>query len=164
MYITKTVLRIIIYIFFLFLDIKYIASFSLDLGMVFCSLLFVFAIGIEFVYFQTWSNIYPCIKMSFKQWLDDFGDKIWLWSYDNYTVHINKRLYVKKGMCSTTYVISFSFFDMIRFMIWYYGKENNKKVLENQNTIKDFEKTFNVTLENKSLKNSNKKSNKENKD
>ena len=164
MYITKTVLRIIIYIFFFFLDIKYIASFSLDLGIVFCSLLFVFAIGIELIYLQTWSNIYPCIKMSFKQWLNDFSDKIELWSYDNYTVHINKRLYVKKGICSTTYVISFSFFDMIRFMIWYYGKENNKKVLENQNNIKDFEKTFNVTLENKSFKNSNKKSNKENKD
>ena len=152
MYITKTVLRIIIYIFFFFLDIKYIASFSLDLGIVFCSLLFVFAIGIELIYLQTWSNIYPCIKMSFKQWLNDFGDKIWLWSYDNYTVHINKRLYVKKGMCSTTYVISFSFFDMIRFMIWYYRKENNKKVLENQNNIKDFEKDFDVTLEKKNSK------------
>ena len=152
MYITKTVLRIIIYIFFFFLDIKYIASFSLDLGIVFCSLLFVFAIGIELIYLQTWSNIYPCIKMSFKQWLNDFSDKIELWSYDNYTVHINKRLYVKKGICSTTYVISFSFFDMIRFMIWYYGKENNKKVLENQNNIKDFEKDFDVTLEKKNSK------------
>ena len=164
MYITKTVLRIIIYIFFLFLDIKYIASFSLGLGIVFCSLLFVFAIGIELIYLQTWSNIYPCIKMSFKQWLNDFSDKIWLWGYDDHLVHVNKRLYVKREAYSTTYVISFGFFDMIHFMIWYYGKENNKKVLENQNTIKNFEKTFNVTLENKSLKNSNKKSNKENKD
>ena len=150
--IAKTVLRIIIYIFFLFLDIKYIASFSLDLGIVFCSLLFVFAIGIELVYLQTWSNIYPCIKMSFEQWLNDFSDKTWLWNYDNYLVHINKRLYVKRKVYSTTYVISFSFFDMIRFMIWYYGKENNKKVLENQNNIKDFEKDFDVTLEKKNSK------------
>ena len=157
MFVTKTVLRIIIYVFFLFLDIKLIASFSLGLGIAFCFLLFVFAIGIEFIYTQTWSNAYPCIKMNFKQWLNDFSDKIWLWSYDNYLIHINKRLYVKKNMYSSTYVISFNFFDMIRFMIWYYKTKNNKKYLDNQNNIKNFEKTFDVTLENKKSKNKNSK-------
>lgn len=159
MFVAKTVLRIIVYIFFLFLDIVYIASFSLGLGMVFYFLLFVFAIGIEFIYSQTWSNTYSCIKMSFEQWLNDFSDKTWLWNYDNYLVHINKRLYVKRKVYSTTYVISFGFFDMIRFMIWYYTQKNDERILKNQNNIKDFEKDFDVTLE---KKNSKKKKNNKN--
>ena len=151
----KTVLRRIIYFFLLFLDIKFIGSFSSSLGIIFYFLLLVFAIGIEFIYTQTWSNTYSCIKMSFEQWLNDFGDKPRLWNYNNYLVHINKRLYVKKDILSTTYVISFGFFDMIRFMIWYYRHENNRKDLDNQNAIKNFEKTFGVTLENKSSKKKN---------